>query len=324
MMDGMKMKEPPHNPKMEAAFLACLFGEPGLMNAYRTLVEPNDLYVNKHRVLYGAMRHVWSVRGNLDPVFVMEELTARGNVERAGGQDYVTRIVNAAPSALNHNHYATRLLELARKRSLLMERETKAQARRKESTFENAAKPLKSNVQEGENCSPTTDEHRDEAKGRDGAMTMVTDGIEGSIDQDVEEETAPDNNRKYFVIGGGVLAAFASLCCVGAVATAFLASWGPFEDELMASNKAYCEKAVECGHPHRSVEDCTENRTSQYRELAPDCESKVIAIDDCLAGLTCFEFNNLEKTEPCVPEMAAFMACLSSEELEEFLGWADD
>ena len=156
----MNNQPPPHSPEAEQSFLSTLFTEPDRMKGAEGRVTPNDLYVEHHRVLYRAMRRVWAARGDLDLVLVMDELTDQGNLERARGKDYITRTVSAAPSALNHDQYADRILELSRKRKLLGVLEDKAQALRnkKDESFENAAKDLETNLRELGDAGDTFDD----------------------------------------------------------------------------------------------------------------------------------------------------------------------
>lgn len=138
---------------------------------------------------------------------------------------------------------------------------------------------------------------------------MVTAGRMGlAVEFDGEaEEKATDNNRKYVLIGGGVLAAFASLCCAGVVAMVFITSSGLFGDEVVASCEAFCEQQVECGATHRTVDACTKDCIRSAVRRDGDCESEGIAFNNCIAGLTCFEYHN---DKGCRAESTAFLGCV--------------
>lgn len=120
---------------------------------------------------------------------------------------------------------------------------------------------------------------------------------------EIEEEERPTNRLKSIFIGGGVLAAFASICCAGAVATAFLASWGPFQSDVEVYSEMICEKAKECDIGSGDVEECTEMQIKGVEEHLQDefdaCGKELLAWHECTTELVCRDWLNCEGGMSC-------------------------
>ena len=148
MMYESTMKEPPNNPEIEAAFLACMFLEPGLMKTYADRVKVNYLYGEAHRKVYRAMRHVWSKDGALGELAVADDLQARGELDAVGGAAAVTRIAGATPSTVNHAQYADRVINMAKRRQLIANLEAHKNALEDGAELENVARVATSNIRQ--------------------------------------------------------------------------------------------------------------------------------------------------------------------------------
>ena len=149
MMDESTMKELPHKPELEAAFLADLFLEPTLIDTYRDRVKDTDLYAEKHRKVYRAMRNVWSRDGALDTLAVIDELDRRGAIDTIGGPNEVNRIAGKTTSVVNHEQHADRVIDLSKRRELIKNFEKRARSLRKDGTdIKNVAKVATSNIRQ--------------------------------------------------------------------------------------------------------------------------------------------------------------------------------
>ena len=109
-----------HDVDMERALLGSLLIDPAQILAVLQ-VEPDDFYLKKHGWLYEALRALHLAHAPIDPVIVCDELEAHGRLEAVGGAAYITELMNAVPSALHAEAYASRVIDLATRRRLLGE-----------------------------------------------------------------------------------------------------------------------------------------------------------------------------------------------------------
>ncbi len=83
------------------------------------LVDDSMFYAERHRRIFRAMVAV-SERGSVvDPLTLSEELSRRGELEAAGGKDFVGYLVDAVPTAANVEYHAEIVREKAVLRSLI-------------------------------------------------------------------------------------------------------------------------------------------------------------------------------------------------------------
>jgi replicative DNA helicase len=83
-------------------------------------LRPGDFARSAHRSIFRAivtLRRQWA---ESDPLAVREELRGAGTFEKAGGSEYLARIVDIVPTAANQRYWTERLLA---RRKLAAERE---------------------------------------------------------------------------------------------------------------------------------------------------------------------------------------------------------
>lgn len=105
--------QPPNNAEAQAAILACLLLDPGLMPAIATRLRPDDFYGRVHANVYDAMLALHLDGKRPDPVLVVAELQRRDRYE---GPDSLAAIVSTVSDPANATHYADLILDLAKKR----------------------------------------------------------------------------------------------------------------------------------------------------------------------------------------------------------------
>ena len=72
-----------------------------------------------HRRLFRAMIAIAERGAVIDPLTLSDELERRGELDGAGGKDYISRLVDAVPTAANVGHHAGIVREKARLRQLI-------------------------------------------------------------------------------------------------------------------------------------------------------------------------------------------------------------
>jgi replicative DNA helicase len=87
----------------------------------RAVEHVNDtmFYAERHRRLFRAMVTITERGGVVDPLTLSEELLRRGELEAAGGKDYIGFLVDAVPTAANIEYHAQIVREKAILRRLI-------------------------------------------------------------------------------------------------------------------------------------------------------------------------------------------------------------
>jgi replicative DNA helicase len=116
-------KLPPQNPEAEASVLgAILFNEQSLDGILIDVkLRPEDFYRERHRLIY---RSIIRLRDKQEPeavdvLTVSEDLGRRGELEEAGGRNYVQSLPMSVPVPGNAKHYAKIVKDHALMRALL-------------------------------------------------------------------------------------------------------------------------------------------------------------------------------------------------------------
>lgn len=100
---------PPHSVDAEQALLGAILLDPKSFG--RVSVTAEDFYRVEHRLIFAAMAEIVP-RGNLpDAVMVANVLSARNDLEAAGGLEYIAQLENDVTSAANVQAYARIIIE---------------------------------------------------------------------------------------------------------------------------------------------------------------------------------------------------------------------
>ena len=99
-------RQPPYSLEAETAVLGALFCEKGVMARVLPIVRESDFYRECNRRVYRAAVALWEAGTSLDVVTLTERLKATGELDAAGGYDYMAALVDAVPSAANVEDHA--------------------------------------------------------------------------------------------------------------------------------------------------------------------------------------------------------------------------
>lgn len=105
----------PHSIDAEQALLGAILVDPRSWG--RVSVSAEDFYRAEHRLIFAAMAEIVP-RGMPDAVTVANELRQRGELEAAGGMEYLAQLRGEATSAANIQAYARIVLEKRTERRL--------------------------------------------------------------------------------------------------------------------------------------------------------------------------------------------------------------
>lgn len=108
---------PPHSGEAERAFLGSLLIDPDAIN--RVDIHPDEIYVERNRAIYDAIRRIVARHGSPDIVTVSDELRDMGSLELIGGSAYVIQVISEVPTSLNIQSYAEIIRDKARRRKAI-------------------------------------------------------------------------------------------------------------------------------------------------------------------------------------------------------------
>jgi replicative DNA helicase len=116
MGDVSRLRIPPHSVEAEQALLGAVLIEPAAWS--RAAVKASDFFRADHRVIFEAAAKVVAKRQPTDGVTVMTQLHADGQLEAAGGADYIAQLIEQTSSAANIAAYAQIIREKSSLRRL--------------------------------------------------------------------------------------------------------------------------------------------------------------------------------------------------------------
>ncbi|MFT4230875.1 MAG: replicative DNA helicase [Microbacterium sp.] len=112
-------RTPPHDLLAEQSALGgMLLSSDAVADVIDTL-RGADFYVPKHEVIFEAVLSLYSHGEPTDVVAVTDELIKTGELQRAGGADYLHTLTSIVPTAANAGYYATIVAEKAVLRRLV-------------------------------------------------------------------------------------------------------------------------------------------------------------------------------------------------------------
>ena len=117
--DPYRDRRPPYSEDAEQAVLsAMLIDQDAVLRAVEHL-DDTMFYAERHRRLFRAMIGIAERGSVVDPLTLSDELSRRGELEGAGGKDYIGFLVDAVPTAANIEYHARIVREKAILRRLI-------------------------------------------------------------------------------------------------------------------------------------------------------------------------------------------------------------
>lgn len=112
-------RQPPFSEDAEHAVLSAMFLSANAVADVRAMLQPDAFYVHKHQRIYRAMLFLQDVQTSIDPLTVAEQLERVGDLEAAGGKEYIGYLTDFVPTASNVTHHAAIVRERAAQRDLI-------------------------------------------------------------------------------------------------------------------------------------------------------------------------------------------------------------
>lgn len=111
--------KPPYSEDAEQAVLAAVLIDEGAIVAALEIVDADAFYLEKHRALFRAMTTLAECGITIDPLTLADKLEQRGELDRAGGKDFLGWLVDAVPTSANITYHAQIVREKATLRRLM-------------------------------------------------------------------------------------------------------------------------------------------------------------------------------------------------------------
>jgi replicative DNA helicase len=118
-VDPYRDRRPPYSEDAEIAVLAAMLIDQDAVLRAVEHVKDDSFYAEKHRRLFRAMLGIAERGGVVDPLTLSEELQRKGELDAAGGKEYIGFLVDAVPTAANVEYHAQIVREKALLRRLI-------------------------------------------------------------------------------------------------------------------------------------------------------------------------------------------------------------
>jgi len=112
-------KTVPHNVEAEEAVLGALLIDPEGIFRVLSFLRSEDFYLQKHRWIFEAILKIHERRDPIDFLTINTELENHDQLQAVGGAAYISKLMNAVPSAINIESYGRMVEETAVRRRLL-------------------------------------------------------------------------------------------------------------------------------------------------------------------------------------------------------------
>ena len=110
---------PPHSVEAEESVIGAVLLSSDATNIALERLQPDDFYRPAHQQMFEAVRRLFDANEPIDAVTVSEALRRDGNLERIGGVEFLTRLLDLVPTASNVDYYAAIVEEHALRRRLM-------------------------------------------------------------------------------------------------------------------------------------------------------------------------------------------------------------
>jgi len=117
--DPFRDRQPPYSEDAEQAVLSAMLMDQDAIVRAAELVDDSMFYAERHRRIFRSMVAITERGSVVDPLTLSEELSRKGELDAAGGKDYIGYLVDAVPTAANVEYHAEIVREKAILRSLI-------------------------------------------------------------------------------------------------------------------------------------------------------------------------------------------------------------
>ena len=115
------MESPPTNLEAEEAVIGALMIDTDAIYHVKSIMQPGDFHIAKHRVIYEAILGLHQDGTPADTVTLTERIERDGNLAAIGGASALTDFMARTPTSAHAEHYAGLVREASLRRALIEE-----------------------------------------------------------------------------------------------------------------------------------------------------------------------------------------------------------
>ena len=111
LMDNTIIKGDFINSESEKCFLGSLLLDWNVMGEVTSQIKPDDFYYNCNRIIYQTLQDLYGKVPKADLVILVNELSKKNLLEKAGGAAYISSLTDSVPSIANISYYIKQIKE---------------------------------------------------------------------------------------------------------------------------------------------------------------------------------------------------------------------
>ncbi len=117
--DPLFNKLPPHHIEAEESLISSILIDNSTLDDIVDILSPEDFYRSAHRKIFSAIVELFKNGEPVDLITLNNKLKVRGDLDKAGGSIYLSKIMESTPLAINVRHYARIVHDKSTLRSLI-------------------------------------------------------------------------------------------------------------------------------------------------------------------------------------------------------------
>lgn len=110
---------PPHSTDSEQAVIGGVLLDNESVHGVLEILSSDDFYKQEHKVVMDAIIALSENREPIDIVTLANQLNVKGQLDKAGGIDYLSHLVDITPTAANTRYYARIVKDLSLRRRVI-------------------------------------------------------------------------------------------------------------------------------------------------------------------------------------------------------------
>ncbi|MBA3580720.1 MAG: hypothetical protein H0W42_12140, partial [Gemmatimonadaceae bacterium] len=117
--DPFRDRQPPYSEDAEQAVISAMMLDSDAVLRATEFVDDSMFHREAHRRIIRAILALAERGDVIDPLTLSEELSRRGDLQGAGGKDYISELLDMVPTAANVEYHAKIVREKALRRRLI-------------------------------------------------------------------------------------------------------------------------------------------------------------------------------------------------------------
>ncbi|MGI6031212.1 MAG: replicative DNA helicase [Eubacteriales bacterium] len=118
-MEEDLLRQMPYSSEAEMSVLGGVLIDEERMSEVVGLLREEDFYLAENRMVFAAMTELYNMGRHIDLVSLIETMKRQGNYEKAGGREYIARLIDMVPTAANVESYCRVVQEKSGLRQLI-------------------------------------------------------------------------------------------------------------------------------------------------------------------------------------------------------------